>query len=284
MIFVVVDHGLLLVLIYLLSLPVLGAFFFGLPLRTAPFIFSGTDPLMHGVVILLGCVVLDVEVVTADHDSLSRFDIFDEPVDHLLELCTLAVVVSQGADKRRRDYEETRADFVKRMAAETRNITGRVREFYDLVVAETDAFRKIMQEYGATRRDDQLGYSVQEGDFRLEVKCNRVKCFDERADVAAARLIDFLKAWIGGREKGADDPMYQLAMTLLERNRKGDLDYKSISKLYDLEAQFGDPEYSQIMQLFKESNVVNGTAINFYFHQRDERGVWHRIEPSFNRM
>ena len=169
----------------------------------------------------------------------------------------------QAADKRRRDYEETRADFVKRMAAETRN---------------------IMQEYGATRRDDQLGYSVQEGDFRLEVKCNRVKCFDERADVAAARLIDFLKAWIGGREKGADDPMYQLAMTLLERNRKGDLDYKSISKLYDLEAQFGDPEYSQIMQLFKESNVVNGTAINFYFHQRDERGVWHRIEPSFNRM
>ena len=41
---------------------------------------------------------------------------------------------------------------------------------------------------------------------------------------------------------------------------------------------------TEIMQLFKESNVVNGTAINFYFHQRDERGVWHRIEPSFNRM
>ena len=190
----------------------------------------------------------------------------------------------QAADKRRRDYEETRADFVKRMATETHNITERVRVFYDLVVAETDAFRKIMQEYGAMRRDDQLGYSVQEGDFRLEVKCNRVKCFDERADVAAARLIDFLKAWIGGREKGADDPMYQLAMTLLERNRKGDLDYKSISKLYDLETQFDDPEYSQIMQLFKESNVVNGTAINFYFHKRDERGVWHKIEPSFNRM
>ena len=189
----------------------------------------------------------------------------------------------QAADKRRRDYEETRADFVKRMAAETRNITGRVREFYDLVVAETDAFRKIMQEYGATRRDDQLGYSVQEGDFRLEVKCNRVKCFDERADVAAARLIDFLKAWIGGREKGADDPMYQLAMTLLERNRKGDLDYKSVSKLYELEDRF-DSEYTEIMDLFRESNVVYKTAVNYYFHKRDENGVWHRIEPSFCRL
>jgi len=38
------------------------------------------------------------------------------------------------------------------------------------------------------------------------------------------------------------------------------------------------------MQLFKESNVVDGSAINFYFHQRDGRGVWHKIEPSFNRM
>lgn len=48
----------------------------------------------------------------------------------------------QAADKRRRDYEETRADFVKRMAAETRNITGRVREFYDLVVARDRCFPK----------------------------------------------------------------------------------------------------------------------------------------------
>lgn len=191
---------------------------------------------------------------------------------------------AEAADQRRKDYEAARADFVNRMAAETRKITEQVRGFYDLVVAETDTFRDLMQEYGATRRDNQLGYSVQEGDFRLEVKCNRIKRFDERADAAAARLIEFLKAWIGGREKGADDPMYQLAMTLLERNRKGDLDYKSISKLYELEGQFSDPEYTAIMQLFKESNIVDGSAINFYFHQRDERGVWHRIEPSFNRM
>lgn len=188
------------------------------------------------------------------------------------------------ADKRRRDYEETRADFMQRMAAETRRITDQVRMFYDMIVAETDAFRRIMQEYGAMRRDDQQGFSVQDVDFRLEVRVNRIKRFDERADAAASRLIEFLKAWIKERDKGTDDPMYQLAMTLLERNRKGDLDYKSISKLYELEGQFGDHEYSEIMQLFKESNVVEGSAMNFYFYQRDERGVWHKIEPSFNRM
>lgn len=170
------------------------------------------------------------------------------------------------------------------MGEQTRDVVSTVRAFYDMVVSETTAFRGVMTEYGDVRRADQMSYTVQEENFRLEVKCNKVKRFDERADAAAARLIEFLKAWIGDREKGRDDPMYQLAMTLLERNKNGDLDYKSISKLYDLEAQFGSGEYSEVMRLFKESNIVEGTAINFYFHERDERGVWHRLEPSFNRM
>lgn len=190
----------------------------------------------------------------------------------------------RAVEVRRKAYEGLRADFVNRIGAQTREVVFTVRGFYDTVVGETKAFREVMAEYGDIRRSDQMSYTVQEGNFRLEVKSNKVKRFDERADAAAARLIEFLKAWIGDREKGRDDPMYQLAMTLLERNKNGDLDYKSISKLYDLEAQFGSTEYSEIMRLFKESNVVEDTATNFYFHERDDQGVWHKLEPSFNRM
>lgn len=190
----------------------------------------------------------------------------------------------KAAEDRRKAYEDLRADFVNRIAAQTREVVSAVRGFYETVVGETKAFREVMTEYGDLRRSDQMSYTVQEGGFRLEVKCNKVKRFDERADAAAARLIEFLKSWIGGRDKGSDDPMYQLAMTLLERNKNGDLDYKSISKLYDLESQFGSPEYSEIMRLFKESNIVEDTATNFYFYERDELGVWKKLEPSFNRM
>ena len=38
------------------------------------------------------------------------------------------------------------------------------------------------------------------------------------------------------------------------------------------------------MQLFKESNVTEGSAVNFYFFEKNELGVWHKLEPSFNRM
>ena len=100
---------------------------------------------------------------------------------------------------------------------------------------------------------------------------------------AAERLVDYLKRYAMSRELGTDDPMYQLGMTMIERNRQGDLDYKSVSKLYELEDRF-DSEYTEIMDLFRESNVVYKTAVNYYFHKRDENGVWRRIEPSFCRL
>lgn len=185
---------------------------------------------------------------------------------------------------RRAAYEGIRADVVLKVEQKVRHVVSDVMGLFAYITEETEAFRAVMAEYGMLRFDNQLSYTLQEKNFKIEVKTNKVKKFDERADVAAARLIEFLRAWIAGKPKGTDDPMYQLAMTMIERNKYGDLDYKSISKLYDLEEQFNDPEYSAIMSLFKESHLVETTATNFYFWQKNDMGVWTKLEPSFNRL
>jgi len=186
--------------------------------------------------------------------------------------------------KRREAYESIRAQTVNEIMSRVLNVANQVKELHHFVISETNAFREVMQDYGELKRNNQMSFRIQHGDYRIEVKSCKVKKFDERADVAASRLIDFLKKWISNREQGSKDPMYQLAMTLLERNKYGDLDYKSISKLYDLEAQFNNEEYSEIMRLFKESNVVEGTRLNFYFYEKNKLGVWNKIEPSFNML
>lgn len=186
--------------------------------------------------------------------------------------------------KRREAYESIRAEVVQKIEHNVRSVTADVQALYDFVVNETTAFKEVMAEYGKLRREGQMSFTLREENFKIEVKSNRVKRFDERADVAAARLIEFLQDWIKRSEKGVDDPMYQLGMTLLERNRYGDLDYKSVSKLYDLESKFNSEEYSSIMKLFKESNITEGTAVNFYFYERTKLGVWRKIEPNFNRL
>ena len=186
--------------------------------------------------------------------------------------------------KKREAYEGIRADVVYRIRARVVQESESIHDLFKFIQGETDAFKEVMEEYGQLRYDNQQSFTVQDCDFKIEVKSNKVKKFDERADMAASRLIDFLNEWMQRSEKGVNDPMYQLAMTLLERNKVGELDYKSISKLYELEDQFNDPEYAAIMQLFKESNVILGNAVNYYFYRRTERGVWLKIELSFNRL
>ncbi|GAB6121637.1 DUF3164 family protein [Dysgonomonas termitidis] len=186
--------------------------------------------------------------------------------------------------KRREAYETLKADFVKSISARILTMSDDVKALFDFVVKECGVFYEVMKEYAQLRNEGQLNYKVEHDNFKIEVKSNKVKGFDERANVAASRLIEFLQGWIDGSDRGTDDPMYQLAMTLLERNRYGDFDYKSISKLYDMEQKFNNAEYSDIMQLFKESNTIEGTATNFYFSQKDTLGVWRKIEINFNRL
>ncbi len=185
---------------------------------------------------------------------------------------------------RRESYEALRAQFMHDVLAKVETVESEVSGFKQWLDEETNAFTKLMREYGAVKNEGQQSYTITDGDFKLEVKFNKVKGFDERADLAAERLVDYLKRYMESSEKGVEDPMYQMAMTLLERNKTGDLDYKSISKLYELEDRF-DEEYAEIMRLFKEANVVQTTATNYYFSKRNaETGVWMRIEPSFCRL
>lgn len=189
----------------------------------------------------------------------------------------------QEQTSRRDAYETMRRQLLEEVKKQTDDTVLTVTNFRNWLDGEVKAFRDVMREYGHLKKDEQMSFTLVEGDFKLEVRSNKVKSFDERADVAAERLMEYLKDYISGSDKGADDPMYQLAMSLLERNRQGDLDYKSISKLYELEDKFDD-EYKGIMELFRESNVVQATAINYYFWKRDENNVWHKVEPSFCRL
>lgn len=200
-------------------------------------------------------------------------------------LAQLNADANESRQAKRDAYEGLRAEFMHRVEEFLVNVTADVKGFKQWLEKESEGFISVMRDYGQIKNVDQRNYTITDGDFRLQVASNSVKGFDERADMAAERLVTYLKNYMQKSEKGQEDPMYQLAMTLLERNQRGDLDYKSISKLYELEDKFGDQEYKDIMMLFKESNVVQKTAVNYYFFRRHkETGVWMRIEPSFCRL
>lgn len=185
---------------------------------------------------------------------------------------------------RREAFESIQAKFIHDVKNRFTAYMQHGKDFMGWLRGESEAYMQVLREYGKLKRDEQIGFSVRDEDFKIAVKGCRVKGFDERADIAEKRLVDFLNEWIGESDDNKKNPMYKLAMKMIQRNESGDLDYKSISALYDLEEDFNNPEYSEIMSLFRESNTVEGTVIKFYFEQKDKYNNWAKVEPSFNRM
>ena len=192
--------------------------------------------------------------------------------------------VTTEKQKRKEAYESLRDDFMSRVKQCYEAYLKHGREFKKWLRKESEAYFEVLKDYGQLKRDDQLGFTIGDDDFRFQVKGSKVKGFDERADIAEKRLVEFLREWVKNKDDGEKNPMYKLAMMMIQRNEAGDLDYKSVSRLYELEQDFNDAEYSEIIQLFKESNTVEGTAIHFYFEERDQNGRWKKTEPSFNRI
>lgn len=211
-------------------------------------------------------------------------------IDKLSEKERDLLLAKLAADKKRKEltkrknYQKLRTKFLASVEKRIRKYVKDGQELKEWLRLESESYYNALKEYGELKRDEQLGFTVNNDTFRVQVKGNRVKRFDERADVAEKRLIDYLEKWISRKGEGEKNPIYKLAMSLLQRNESGDLDYKSISRLYELEEDFSDPEYTSIMQLFRESNTVGGTVIRFYFEEKDVSGKWKRIEPSFNQM
>lgn len=199
-------------------------------------------------------------------------------------LRTLTAQQQQSELDKRNAYESIRTSFGRNVKDEVVRVALSVKKFRDWLDKESEGFKEVMAEYGKLRSKEQRGYTLVVDDFKLEVKSQDVKGFDERAELAAQRLMEYLGAYIDKSEKGEDDPMYQLCMNLLERNRNGKFNYTSISKLYQLEGKFNDEEYTSIMDLFRESNVTKETVVSYYFSMKSEDGVWRKIEPSFCRL
>lgn len=196
----------------------------------------------------------------------------------------LAAKKQQSELDKRNAYESIRGSLARNVKDRVVEIALKVKDFRDWLDNESEGFKSVMAEYGKLRSKEQRGFTIVVDDFKFEVKSQDVKGFDERSELAAQRLMDFLGAYIEKSEKGKDDPMYQLCMNLLERNRNGKFNYTSISKLYQLEGKFNDEEYTSIMDLFRESNVTKETVVSYYFSMKSEDGVWRKIEPSFCRL
>ena len=94
--------------------------------------------------------------------------------------------------EKRKAYEELRKEFMAKVKENLLNLIGETKSFRQWLEKESKAFTAVMREYGEVKYDGQQSYTITDGGFRLSITSNKVKGFDERADLAAERLVAFL--------------------------------------------------------------------------------------------
>lgn len=174
-------------------------------------------------------------------------------------------------DKERKGYELHRNKLVVDLCQHAKMISSQLQAFKTTSIAKMRGFYEIMQKYGNVRKTEagRGSFKLKSDDGQYEVLFqNHVNYkFDERAKAAEAKLKEFMGDFVRKRDR----KLYDLVMSLLERNSvTGDYDIKLISRLYKMEDQFDDERWKEAIRLFKESYTEHGSAFYVRFYERSE--------------
>lgn len=121
-------------------------------------------------------------------------------------LAKISAEKKRKADAKRKNYQKLRTKFLASVEKRVRRYVKDGQELKEWLRQESESYYNALKEYGELKRDEQLGFTVNNDTFRVQVKGNRVKRFDERADVAEKRLIDYLKNGLPRRVKEKEIP------------------------------------------------------------------------------
>lgn len=201
-----------------------------------------------------------------------------EELEELLEKKRKKEAMKAEADRKK--YEAERDELVVNMANVALDLNRQMREFKQAAFDQLLQFKERLDEYGEIRKNSKGGFSLvnDAGDARVKYTYRSLSFWDERS----AKAEDLLKDFLADTIKKKDQTLHDIILELLEKNKKGQLEFARISKLYKYEDRYNDPRWKEALKLFKESFNSSESKYDLYFQVKDERGEWQTLNLTFN--
>lgn len=191
---------------------------------------------------------------------------------------------SAALAKKRKKYEDRREEIINTLGGFAVSLQGQMKDLKLEAFMELTQFRMEMLEYGDLRRGEQNkgSFEIKNDKFKIVFSNQVNKRFDERAELAEAKLREFMESFVRNRDK----KVYKLVKSLLERNPKtGDYDVDLINRLYTMEDTFDDHNWKEALRLFKESYSPCSTAQYVrFFAKNPTNNSWDAIVLDFAKL
>jgi Protein of unknown function (DUF3164) len=177
-------------------------------------------------------------------------------------------------------YESDRDEKVFAIITTAKALFRELGEFKTFCHLEMDAQASKLAEYGKIRSNSKGGFTVSDRHDTMRVTRRRdtEPVWDERS----TKAIELIKDFLGDAIKKRDEKMYEILMSFLERNAKGELEYARVMDLYKHEDKFEDARWKEGLRLIKESFSNHLKGYGYEFKNKDENGKWQNILLNFS--
>jgi len=180
--------------------------------------------------------------------------------------------------KRRLAYEDMRDEIVQKYLEKFKSMQNRLVALKGEMKEEVDTFISLLYEYGKAKDGQQSFRIIDKHGNVLEVSSQKLSKYDERAELAAMKVKEFVKAHF------RDQTDADFILSLLDKNEKGKFSEANIQRLYKYEDKYQDQNWKEAIKLFKESFTQFGTKEYMRIHEAQEDGGTRNIYLDFSKL
>ena len=185
--------------------------------------------------------------------------------------------------KEREKYESDRNKLVHDLCNQAKEMSRQLARFKLESMKRVQEFHEKAKSYGDIRSNSKGGFSLRDAQqlFKIAYERNIMSEYDERANMAEAKMREFLEDKVKARDKKT----FRMVMSLITRNKKtGDFNPVSINSLLAIEDNYDDPRWKEALKLFRESYQVRLISMSLSFYEKDQQGRDSLIPLSFSRI
>lgn len=182
-------------------------------------------------------------------------------------------------ERKERQYQKTKNELVNELVHDALGIQEVLKEFKGAAFSRLKEHYERMKEFGDVRSNHKGNFQLKSdcGDFKVEFSNQVIKEFDERAELAAEHLNDFLLTHV----KKKDTEMYEYIKGLSEK-KNDKFDINLVGRLFAMEDKFQHESWKKAIELFKASYVeVDSAQYVRFFKRNDETGAFENINLNF---
>jgi hypothetical protein len=185
-------------------------------------------------------------------------------------------------EKERIEYEKSRDVLVENVITTAKTLFNELSEFKLYCHIEMDKQAIKLSDYGKLRSNSKGGFSVSNSDdtMRLTRRRDTEPSWDERS----TKAVELIKSFLGDTIKKRDLNMYEILMSFLERNAKGDLEYSRVMDLYKHEHRYDDERWKEGLKLIKESFSNHLKGFGYEFKIKGTDGKWQNLSLNFSSL